>query len=259
MDQKKNLYQRMSDITQEITAVAKNLSVGWGKNQYKAVGEADVLAAVKPCEAEHGVYSFPVSRRIIADDVLTSTKQDGSESRQLFVRIETVYRFVNVDAPAEYLDITTYGDGVDSQDKAPGKAMTYADKYALLKAYKIITGDDPDQDASKPLKDKRDRQQATRDRTPAPAPDPAPAADPAPATKQMSKADAIAEIMTICQRYASEGLSAKLFAAIGVSKLDDADGATIVKALKMARKYDKTAQTAAMTQPTRPDAPPMPA
>ena len=26
--------------------------------------------------------------------------------------------------------------------------MTYADKYALLKAYKIVTGEDPDQDPS---------------------------------------------------------------------------------------------------------------
>ena len=32
--------------------------------------------------------------------------------------------------------------------------MTYADKYALLKAYKIITGDDPDQKASEDLKGK---------------------------------------------------------------------------------------------------------
>ncbi|MFR4146701.1 MAG: hypothetical protein ACLT1J_10535 [Mediterraneibacter gnavus] len=32
--------------------------------------------------------------------------------------------------------------------------MTYADKYALLKAYKIITGDDPDQECSKELKRK---------------------------------------------------------------------------------------------------------
>ena len=30
--------------------------------------------------------------------------------------------------------------------------MTYADKYALLKAYKIVTGDDPDQEASNDLK-----------------------------------------------------------------------------------------------------------
>ena len=34
--------------------------------------------------------------------------------------------------------------------------MTYADKYALLKAYKISTGDDPDQEASDELKSYKD-------------------------------------------------------------------------------------------------------
>ena len=149
-----NIYEKMSAITEEITAVAKNLNVGWGKNQYKAVGEADVLAAVKPIEAKHGVYSYPFGRKIIDTSVLTSVKADGSETKQIFMRIEVIYRFVNTEKPEEYIDIVTYGDGVDSQDKAPGKAMTYADKYALLKAYKIITGDDPDQNYSNELKGK---------------------------------------------------------------------------------------------------------
>lgn len=153
----KNIFQRLSAITAEITAVAKNLNVGWGKSSYKAVGEADVLAAVKPIEAKNGVYSYPFSREIIESAILTSSKSDGTESKQQFMRVRTVYRFVNVDNPAEYIDITTYGDGVDSQDKAPGKAMTYGDKYALLKAYKIITGDDPDQSASEDLKAKKEK------------------------------------------------------------------------------------------------------
>ena len=153
-----NIYEKMSAITEEITAVAKNLNVGWGKNQYKAVGEADVLAAVKPIEAKHGVYSYPFGRRIIDNSVLTSVKSDGSETKQLFMRLEVIYRFVNTEKPEEYIDIVTYGDGVDPQDKAPGKAMTYADKYALLKAYKIITGDDPDQNYSNDLKSKAKKQ-----------------------------------------------------------------------------------------------------
>ena len=147
-----NIYEKLSAITNEISAVAKNLNVGYGKSQYKAVGEADVLAAVKPTEAKYKVYSYPVSRRIIESNVLTSLDKDGNEKRQLFMRLEVVYRFVNMENPEEYIDITTYGDGVDPGDKAPGKAMTYADKYALLKAYKIITGDDPDQKASETLK-----------------------------------------------------------------------------------------------------------
>ena len=147
-----NIYEKLSAITNEISAVAKNLNVGYGKAQYKAVGEADVLAAVKPTEEKYKVYSYPVSRRVIESNVLTSLDKDGNEKRQLFMRLEVVYRFVNMENPEEYIDITTYGDGVDPGDKAPGKAMTYADKYALLKAYKIITGDDPDQKASETLK-----------------------------------------------------------------------------------------------------------
>lgn len=151
----KNIYGKMLAITQEIATVAKNLMVGEGKSRYKAVGEADVLAAVKPIEAKHGVYSYPVSRKVIDSGTMVSVSEyngNKKETNKLFMRIETVYRFVNTEKPDEFIDITTYGDGVDTQDKAPGKAMTYSDKYALLKAYKIQTGDDPDQDASEPLK-----------------------------------------------------------------------------------------------------------
>lgn len=151
-----NIYEKMSAITNEIAAVAKNLSVNTGQSSYKAVGEADVLAAVKPAEAKYKVYSYPVSRDVVETGELVTTTRNG-ERRQQFMRLMTVYRFVNMENPEEYIDITTYGDGVDSQDKAPGKAMTYADKYALLKAYKIITGDDPDQNGSEELKKRETR------------------------------------------------------------------------------------------------------
>ena len=147
-----NIYEKLSAITAELSTVAKNLEVGYGQNKYKAVGEADVLRAVKPLEAKYKVYSYPYSRKIIDSGVVESTTQKGEIRKNLFERIEVVYRFVNIENPEEYIDITTYGDGIDSQDKSVGKAMTYADKYALLKAYKIITGEDPDQNPSEELK-----------------------------------------------------------------------------------------------------------
>lgn len=147
-----NIYEKLSAISNELSTVAKNLEVGYGKNKYKAVGEADVLKAVKPLEAKYKVYSYPYSRSIIESGQIESVTVDGVVKKQLFERIETVYRFVNLEKVDEYVDITTYGDGIDSQDKSVGKAMTYGDKYALLKAYKIVTGDDPDQNASEDLK-----------------------------------------------------------------------------------------------------------
>ena len=159
MEEKKlNIYQKLLAISNELSRVAKNLEVGYGQTKYKAVGEADVLAAIKPLEAQYGVYSYPFKRTIIE----TGELETKTGTKNLFLRIETIYRFVNVEKPDEFIDITSYGDGVDSQDKSVGKAMTYADKYGLMKAYKIITGDDPDQNASEELKVKTANKTVTK-------------------------------------------------------------------------------------------------
>lgn len=149
---KLNIYEKLSLITDEIGVIEKNLNVQVNKNaSYKAVSERDVLDGVKPIEKKYRVYSYPVNREVIDRDVLVKeTEYNGTITRtnSLFMRIETTYRFVNLDKPEEYIETTVYGDGVDTGDKAPGKAMTYADKYALMKAYKLSTGDDPDKEAS---------------------------------------------------------------------------------------------------------------
>ena len=55
-----NIYQKMSAATSEISRVAKNLNVGFGKSSYKAVGEADVLAAsVHLAAVRVRGFSFP--------------------------------------------------------------------------------------------------------------------------------------------------------------------------------------------------------
>ena len=148
----KNIYQRMSDITTELKTVFKNLTVKVSEtNQYKAVSEKDVLDAVKPVEAKHGIYSYPIDREILREETQERETRSGIR-KELFTRIRTIYRFINVDKPEEFIDTITYADGIDSGDKGMGKAMTYADKYALMKAYKISTGEDPDQEPSTELK-----------------------------------------------------------------------------------------------------------
>lgn len=142
-----NIFEKLSNITNEISNVNKNLTVGEGKSSYKAVGEADILKAVKELEFKYRVYSYPYSREVIESTMYTTSNQYGDKNN-IFSRIKTIYRFINIDKPEEYIETTTFSEGIDTQDKGSGKAMTYADKYALMKSYKIITGDDPDQNAS---------------------------------------------------------------------------------------------------------------
>lgn len=146
-----NIFQKMGKITEELATVAKNLNVDTGRGSYKAVSERDIIDAVKPLEAKYGVYSYPFLRQTTDSEILeTESTYNGKATKKTtyYTRLETTYRFVNMDKPDEFIDIISYGVGLDSGDKGDGKAMTYADKYALMKAYKISTGDDPDQSAS---------------------------------------------------------------------------------------------------------------
>ena len=142
-----NIFEKLSNITNEISNVNKNLTVGEGKSAYKAVGDADVLKAVKELEFKYRIYSYPVNREVLESTMYTTTNNYG-EKNNIFSRIKTTYRFVNIDKPDEYIETITFAEGIDTQDKGSGKAMTYSDKYALMKTYKIITGEDPDQNPS---------------------------------------------------------------------------------------------------------------
>ena len=78
-----NIFEKMLKATDEINRVAKNLSVGIAQNQYKAVGEADVLAAVKPVEVAIGIYSYPVSRKVLESNVYTTSKTYKEETKEI--------------------------------------------------------------------------------------------------------------------------------------------------------------------------------
>ena len=147
-----NLFEKMAAITADMDTIAKNLTVETGKGKgYKAVSERDIIDAVKPLEAKHRVYSYPYSRELVESEILESeSTYDGKTTKKttFYTHLKTIYRFVDIDAPDSYLDMCVYSVGLDTQDKGDGKAMTYGDKYALMKAYKISTGDDPDQEAS---------------------------------------------------------------------------------------------------------------
>jgi len=141
------LAERMNLITYEMGFVAKNLDVKLPKGGYKAVGEVDVLEAVKPLEFKYGVRSYPVDRDIIHREILVEETTYGSRNIY-YSELEVVYRFERVEDKEDYILVKSYSSGIDSGDKGFGKAMTYGDKYALMKGYKISTGEDPDRDGS---------------------------------------------------------------------------------------------------------------
>jgi len=124
-----NIHQRLAAAMKEITYIQKDKKSGM---KYSIVSHDKVTAKVRPSLLEHGIVYYPVC--------LEHTTNGNR------VEVTMSIKFVNIDDSNDYFVVPSLGFGIDNQDKGPGKAISYAVKYALLKALGLETGDDPDQD-----------------------------------------------------------------------------------------------------------------
>lgn len=146
---KKNLYEKIQLVSNEIKNIEKNMTVGKGNYAYKAVQDIDVTLEVKQAEAKYRLVSIPIKQELVKSEIVRVVKDGGGEAIQYMDIVKMTLRIVNLDNTAEFVDVESFGRGLDPGDKGFGKASTYARKYALLNAYKIATGEDPDDTKSK--------------------------------------------------------------------------------------------------------------
>lgn len=144
-----NLYQKIQAVSNEIKNIEKNMTVGKGNYAYKAVQDIDVTLEVKEAETKCGLVSIPIKQELIKSEIIKVVKDGGGESIQYMDIVKMTLRIINLEKTDEFIDVESFGRGLDSGDKGFGKASTYARKYALLNAYKIATGEDPDESKSK--------------------------------------------------------------------------------------------------------------
>jgi hypothetical protein len=138
----KNLYQRISAVMQDVKRLRKDKAVGSGSYAYQAMSEEKVATTLRTAMIEHGLVIFPVEQQHTMVDYRRPGKNgDGVIS---ISTVDVKYKLVNIDNPSEFEIIASAGTGVDPQDKGVGKAMTYSMKYALMRAFLIPTGEDPD-------------------------------------------------------------------------------------------------------------------
>jgi len=124
-----NIHQRLLEVMNVVTYIQKEKKQGMN---YSIVSHDKVTAKVRPALIGAGITYYPVH--------ITAT-QEGNRSQCIMVT-----RFTNADDPTDFIDVHSFGQGIDTQDKGPGKAQSYAVKYALLKVLGLETGDDPDLD-----------------------------------------------------------------------------------------------------------------
>lgn len=132
-----NIYEKIAAVMQDVQYLAKDDNVSFGQTNYKALSEEKVTVIMRSAMMKHRLVVFPVEQ---------SATRTGN-----ITHVDVKYRIVNIDDPADYIEVVSCGDGADTQDKGSGKAMTYAFKYMWLRTFAIPTGEDPDKISSAQL------------------------------------------------------------------------------------------------------------
>ena len=131
-----NIYQRINAVRKAINYIQKDKSVSAGPaGSYRAVTHDAVTGMIRQHLVESGIIIAPT----LIDSVFHA-KEDGAKQRLYSASYDV--RFINMDAPDECVTIRIEAHALDNGDKAPGKAISYATKYAILKLFNIETGED---------------------------------------------------------------------------------------------------------------------
>lgn len=149
MSESKNIYQRVLEVMRDGEYIQKGAKTV--NNTYRFVSHDQVTGFIHPLLVKHGIVVIP------------TVKSFTQDSNRTVVCMKV--QFVNVDNPTDLIEVESWGYGLDTQDKGPGKAVSYAFKYAILKMFCLETGDDPDNDVKQEYIPPEKAKQAEEDRT----------------------------------------------------------------------------------------------
>lgn len=138
-----NIYQRINEVRKEVEYLKKEKAV----QGYKVVTHDQVTGALRDSFIKYGIIVVPSEINSHVVDTGTTTS-NGTP----WIRYEAKYQvdFVNADEPTKEGEIVTVvvtAHAMDTGDKAPGKALSYGTKMAMLKLFSIETGEDDEERA----------------------------------------------------------------------------------------------------------------
>lgn len=142
----KQLAAAILAVMDEVKGIEKSLTVGTGSNSYKGVSDKDVKHTIGAAMVKNGLCIIPTGVTSKTQIDRWESDYQGNKQMKQSVHVECETKYLLLHTSGESIELAGYGHGVDSQDKAAGKATTYALKYALLYVFMVPTGTIDDAD-----------------------------------------------------------------------------------------------------------------
>jgi hypothetical protein len=135
MEIKKNIYQKLLAIQQKVSGLGKDKK----GNNFEYVTGNKVLEHIKPLMNELGLI---LKIEVLSIDNVRQDYQtrNGSKSE---INSKVMMQFTWVDCETGDKDVNLFGaNGQNDWDKGVGSALTYGERYFLLKYFHIATDED---------------------------------------------------------------------------------------------------------------------
>lgn len=140
-----NVYQKINEIKKQVKVLSKDAETS-GQGSYSYVSGSQILAAIKSKMEEIGLLFLPVETESRGWTTFEYTNSKGASKTDFIVEGRITYEWVNADEPndRQRVNFDYYGQQNDIS-KAFGSALTYSERYLLLKSLGAPTDeDDPD-------------------------------------------------------------------------------------------------------------------
>lgn len=133
------LAERIIWVRGRVTRLGKDSQVGSGNYAYKGISHDKVTAFIRPKANQAGIliYLTLLDQEVHDTGVKTNSGRPITQTRCWF---EVTFQNVHHAEDVITIKVSAFAD--DNGDKAPGKAQSYAFKYALLKMFMIETGEE---------------------------------------------------------------------------------------------------------------------
>ena len=159
-----NLIEKINLISEEAKNKFKPDLIKYGKN-FRAISESAVLDVLSPLLKKYNLaYNVEIkSSELHLETIKAGSDNNGNAIEQLLFVANCVVELRVGNGDFEFgpqfekpinipfITFEGWGSGVDYGDKATGKAITAAVKYALFKGFRLQYSDDPDAEESKPI------------------------------------------------------------------------------------------------------------
>jgi len=210
-----NIYQKLVEVRKGVLYLQKENQ----GHQFKYVSSSQTISALREKMDELGLLLVP---SILEEHLHTKWANKEAGATEHMTELVVEFTWINAEKPEEKITCRWYGQGLDTGEKGVGKAVTYAEKYFLLKFFNIATDkDDPDafqgkQDdkAAGAPKQSAPKQEAKKQQPPPVAPPPEEVKDLATFKSAM---------LTIGVRTADQMAAAKTAAGYAEDKLPNLD------------------------------------